>query len=112
MKRDHLIAAVRATGIMLVAALLVPFISLAQSHGNGAQQGNKGMMADSMHHAPFNTATIQTIKGKVLRVEQLPGRRQNMIGVHVVLDTGDEQIAVHLGPLSNLNKLLPGRVHS
>lgn len=89
---------------MLAITLLVPLTGFAQPRGNGAMQGNKGMMADSMHHEPFNVETIQTIKGKVLRVEQLPGRRQNMIGVHVVIDTGEEEVAVHLGPLTNLNK--------
>ncbi len=101
MKKDRFNAMFKTAGLMLAMALLIPLTISAQPRGNMGK-GNRGMMADSMHHEPFNVKTIQTVKGTLLRVEQMAGRHENMIGVHAVLDTGDEIITVHLGPLMNL----------
>lgn len=113
MKRYRLIAMLRTSGTTLVMGLLmmallvmtslIPLTLSAQPRNN-AGNGNRGMMADSMHHEPFNLETIQTVKGKLVRVEQMAGRHEGMIGVHAVVDTGEEIITVHLGPLMNLQK--------
>ena len=85
--------------MMLMLLLMIMFAPISLF----AQQG-RGAMADSAHHEPYNVNTIETVIGKVSRIDQLPGRREGMVGIHAMLETGDETIEVHLGPYSYISK--------
>ncbi len=86
------------TSLLLLLSMLLPLTLMAQQ-GKG-----KGAMADSAHHEPFMMKTIETVRGTVTRIDQLPGRREGMVGIHAMLKTDDETIEVHLGPYSYISK--------
>ncbi|MBS1688578.1 MAG: hypothetical protein JSS96_07630 [Bacteroidetes bacterium] len=45
----------------------------------------------------YNTATVTTVKGRVEKIEKVNNGRKNY-GIHLMLKTASETIAVHLGP--------------
>jgi hypothetical protein len=52
----------------------------------------------------YDPKTVETVQGKVLSVEKTQQRRR---GVHLMLQTDKETIAVHLGPSSFIDKQTP-----
>jgi hypothetical protein len=58
----------------------------------------RGMGPGSGAHL-YDPATVETVSGVVQRVEQVKGAAGGMgYGVHLLLKTDKEEIAVHLGP--------------
>jgi hypothetical protein len=73
--------------LLLLLALLAPFPALAQSEAS----------ASARPKVKYDPATVVTVKGTVLgetRVERGKGHKN----VHLVLKVGEEQVSVHLGP--------------
>jgi hypothetical protein len=65
--------------------------------GQGGGPGGGGRM--------YNPQTVETVSGQVLSVEQVRGRGGGGgSGVHLMLKTDKEEIAVHLGPSWYLDK--------
>ena len=46
----------------------------------------------------YNPKTVETINGKVLRVDSFASRRRMSHGIHLQVETANETIPVHLGP--------------
>ena len=70
-------------------------------------QGQRGMMRGQRGMGPmhYDTATVETLQGTVTRIDTLQSRMNSaMQGIHLQLDTGDETIEVHLGPLVYLRQ--------
>lgn len=65
------------------------------SAGIFAQNRNGRMM--NMHKRLFDVNTVQTIKGEVINIETITGKR-GPSGVHLTLKTAEGEIPVHLGP--------------
>jgi hypothetical protein len=81
----------------VVASLIVmaaPHVASAQPAGAGAGRGQgRGAQGARL----FDPKTVTTIQGEVLDVVRIPnGRRAE--GVHLLVATGSEKLAVHLGP--------------
>ena len=60
-------------------------------------QAQRGMAGPAMH---YDTTTVQTVTGKVVRFEAQPAR--GPAGTQVLLNTGHDSLVVHLGPSWNL----------
>jgi hypothetical protein len=52
----------------------------------------------------YDTKTVETVAGEVVKVEQIPYRRGKSFGVHLMLKTDKEEIPVNLGPSWYLDK--------
>ena len=83
-------------------------VALAVFLAAGAQ-AQRGMAGPAMH---YDTTTVQTVTGKVVRFEAQPAR--GPAGTQVLLNTGTDSLVVHLGPSWNLQNnnftLKPGDV--
>lgn len=84
--RIGIAALVTAVGI-LGASVAVAQPRLGRGAGRAARAGL------------YNVATVETVSGVVQRVEQVKGKgRGKSHGIHLLLKTEKEEIAVHLGP--------------
>ena len=82
----------------VVMILMILFV-LALMWAPAAAQGQHGQaMEDSTHHPPYDVQTVETITGKIARIDQLPGRMEGRVGIHAMLETDMETVEVHLGP--------------
>jgi len=80
----------------LVASLLLLSASSAQRKGMG--QGGRGWGSGSSYARLYNSQTIEIISGVVESVGTFTPGKGMSHGVHAVLKTDKETIAVHLGP--------------
>jgi hypothetical protein len=81
---------INITLLLLIGPLLTTAI---------AQQRSGKMMNKQMYNREYDTSTVETIKGEVVEVHYLIGKRKsNKKGVHLTLKTDSETIPVHLGP--------------
>ncbi|SMO78608.1 DNA-binding protein [Fodinibius sediminis] len=65
-----------------------------------AQRGmGRGQDAMQSYTRPFDTTTVETISGEVMEVTYTAKNRKAITtGVHLLLQTGEETVPVHLGP--------------
>ncbi len=82
---------------MAIAALTTPE-AFAQATG-GPPGGGRPAMA----RRAYDPATVTTVSGDVASVTRIDGRRGGQ-GIHVVLNTSDGPLDVHLGPASYLDR--------
>jgi hypothetical protein len=74
----------------------------------GPWQGGRGMGgwgAGSAYQRMYNPATVETLSGEVVGVNQFrpgPGMRA---GIHLLVRNGREAVSVHLGPAWYIEKL-------
>jgi hypothetical protein len=91
---------VRTARIISVAAMLSVFFvaSVAfASHWNG-WRGSGGWGMGSSYQRMFNPATVETVSGVVESVDKTRPMKGMHSGIHIVLKTDKETIAVHLSP--------------
>jgi hypothetical protein len=55
----------------------------------------------------YDPKTVETIEGKVLSIERTTPAKNQGYGVHLMLQTDKETIAVHLGPSRYIDKQTP-----
>ena len=85
--------------------VLIMLLLLALLWTPAAAFGQRGQgMQDSTHHASYDVSTVETLVGKLARIDQLPGRMQGMVGMHAILETETETIEIHLGPYVYISK--------
>jgi hypothetical protein len=91
--------------VSIVVASLVLTVSLA---GYCAAQGGMGGGGRGRQAGPrvYDPKTVETLSGEVVSVEKVT-RRRGAGGIHVMLKTDKETIAVHLGPSWYLQEHLP-----
>mgnify|MGYP001617500299 CR=1 FL=1 len=77
------------------------FFALAAFAAEGTP-GEPG--AKHRHHRMYDTKTVETVAGEVVKVKTIPHRRGTGSGVHLMLKTSREDIPVHLGPSFYLDK--------
>ena len=63
-------------------------------------------MSTAVAQRKYDPKTVETIQGKVLSVEKT-AQAKNRYGVHLMLQTDKETIAVHLGPAWYIDKQTP-----
>jgi hypothetical protein len=86
--------------VALFAALglLLSLAAYAAEEGPGGPGGRK------RHKPMYDPKTVETISGEVLKVKEFPHRRGTGTGIGLVLKTDKEEIPVHIGPSSFLEK--------
>lgn len=83
--------------VMFVLLLTLALV-LVSANVFAQQAKGGGWAAGSAYNRLFNPATVETLSGEVTKVEKITTKRGMSYGVHVQLKTGNETIAVHLGP--------------
>jgi hypothetical protein len=63
-----------------------------------AQQGRGGWGAGSPYNRLYDPATVETIRGEVVGVDQVSPMKGMSYGVHLRVETGEGVLPVHLGP--------------
>ncbi len=90
------------TGSFAGLCLLGATLGLGQTPGGGPGGGGRGGGGGQGQARLYNTATVETVSGEVVSVEQVANGRGGGVGLHAVLKTVKGDIAVHLGPLRYL----------
>lgn len=67
--------------------------------------GSGGWGAHGAYQRMYNPATVETVSGEVVNVEQITTMKGMDAGIHLQLKTDQETIAVHLGPAWYIKRL-------
>lgn len=67
--------------------------------------GSGGWGAHGAYQRMYNPATVETVSGEVVNVEQITTLKGMDAGIHLQLKTAQETIAVHLGPAWYIERL-------
>jgi hypothetical protein len=89
----------KARIISVAVALSVLFVSSVALAGPWkGWQGSGGWGMGSSYQRLYNPATVETVSGVVESVDKITPMEKMYSGIHLVLKTDKETIAVHLGP--------------
>ncbi len=102
----HAVAAITFAAAIIFAATA----QARTDHNHGAHGPQHGMPAltlkgsggwgmNDAYAKQWDPATVETIKGTVLSVIHLMPGKKSAHGLQIKVDTGKEQILVHLGPM-------------
>lgn len=75
--------------------------------GRGRMMNNYGWGPGSSYMRMYNPSTIETIKGKVVKVDKITPMKGMYYGIHALIKTGEEELSVHLGPGWYVEKQTP-----
>jgi hypothetical protein len=83
-----------------VTLCLLALLSAADVLSEGRMQwrGGGGWGPHGPYGRVYDAATVETVRGKVVAVDQMTPRKGMGPGVHLTLETGAGTISVHLGP--------------
>jgi hypothetical protein len=86
--------------VTLIAAMAVVglFSTEALAQKGIMWKGGGGWGAGTPYGRMYNPQTVETISGEVVSVDQITPMKGMYYGVHTVVKTDKETIAVHLGP--------------
>ncbi len=85
---------------LAIVSLAVAGIALA-----APMMGGWGM--NSPYGRIYDTRTVETVSGEVLRIDRIRPMRGMSYGVHIALKTDKGEIPVHLGPAWYINRQSP-----
>lgn len=88
----------------VVAFSLILTYSMAFA-GWGGWRGSGGWGMGSQYNSMYNPATVETVLGTVELVERVTPMKGMNYGIHLVIKTDKETIAVHLGPSWYIERL-------
>ena len=90
----------RTAGFISVAVVLSVLLvsSLAIAGPWNGWRGSGGWGMGSSYQRMYNPATVETVSGIVESVDKITPVKGMHSGIHLVLKTDKESIAVHLGP--------------
>jgi hypothetical protein len=78
---------------LAILSLLLPPPALAQpGRGRGSQ-----------YQRMYNPQTVETLRGEVVGIENIPSKQGSSGGIHLRVKTQTEEISVHLGPAWDLD---------
>ncbi len=90
-------ADIRVSLVAFLIAMAAPLAASAQTAGAGRAGAGWGPGRGGLGARLFDPTTVTTVQGEILEVRRIPrGRRGE--GVHLMVATGTEKLAVHLGP--------------
>lgn len=88
----------------VVALSLILTYSMAFA-GWGGWRGSGGWGMGSQYNSMYNPATVETVLGTVELVDRVTPMKGMNYGIHLVIKTDKETIAVHLGPSWYIERL-------
>lgn len=84
--------------IGLTAALVLVLTSSLAFAGWRGYRGSGGWGMGSQYQRMYNPATVETLSGTIESVDKITPMKGMYSGVHLLMKTDKESIAVHLGP--------------
>lgn len=95
----------RMVGLMIFTAFILTASIAFAGPGKWSGRGSGGWGMGTPYQGIYNPATLETITGEVIGIEQtVPMKRMNR-GIALVVKTGKETATVHLGPTWYLERL-------
>ncbi|MGV8058769.1 MAG: DNA-binding protein [Smithellaceae bacterium] len=92
-------------GLMIVTTFILTASVALAGPGKWGGRGSGGWGMGTPYQGIYNPATLETITGEVIGIEQtVPMRKMNK-GIALVVKTGKETVTVHLGPTWYLERL-------
>lgn len=88
----------------VVALSLILTYSMAFA-GWGGWRGSGGWGMGSQYNSMYNPTTVETVLGTVELVDRVTPMKGMNYGIHLVIKTDKETIAVHLGPSWYIERL-------
>jgi hypothetical protein len=90
----------------LVAILVVSLLSgLADAQPWGKWRGSGGWGMGGAYQRMYNSATVATVSGEVVSVQQAVPAQGMTPGIHLNLKTDEGELPVHLGPIWFMERL-------
>ena len=83
---------------LVLAALAFSQDAFARRGPGRGGRGSGGWGMNSNYSRMYNPTTVETIKGKVSKVEKITPMKGMYYGVHILVKTDKEELSVHLGP--------------
>jgi hypothetical protein len=87
--------------------LTILSMSLAGTSYAGPMMRGGGWGMNSRYGRMFNPNTVETVSGKVVKIDEIMPMRGMSRGIHLTLRTGKGDVSVHLGPAWYINKQEP-----
>jgi hypothetical protein len=95
----------RMVDLMIVTVFILTASLAIAGPGTWGGRGSGGWGMGTPYQGTYNPATLETIAGEVIGIEQtVPMRRMNK-GIALVVKTEKETVTVHLGPTWYLERL-------
>lgn len=95
----------RMVGLMIVTVFILTAALAIAEPGKWGGRGSGGWGMGTPYQSMYNQATLETISGEVIGIEQtVPIKRMNQ-GIALIVKTGKETLTVHLGPSWYLERL-------
>ncbi len=85
-------------GLMLLSAIAMTTSAIA-----GPGMGMGGWGAGTKYGRLYNTQTVETVSGEVVKVDKIKPMKGMSYGIHLVLKTDKGEFPVHLGPAWYIN---------
>jgi hypothetical protein len=89
----------------LIALLLLSLAAIAFAAPWNGWRGSGGWGMGGAYQRMYNPATVETVTGEVVAVEQTTPMKGMGGGVHLKLRTDKEMLSVHLGPAWYIERL-------
>ncbi len=85
--------------LILIMLMVAVFASTSGSIAQrGMGRGPRGRGVDNQYCLAYKPDTVVTISGEVVSVEKTVPRKGTFYGVHLIVETDEKSVAVHLGP--------------
>jgi len=95
----------RIVGLMIVTVFILTASLAIAGPGKWGGRGSGGWGMGTPYQGAYNPATVETITGEVVGIEQtVPMKRMNQ-GLALAVKTQKETVTVHLGPTWYLERL-------
>lgn len=87
-----------------IAALLTALLAAGSTAVCAAPVGSGGWGMGGAYQRMYNPASVESVSGEVQSVNRMVPRRGMGAGVHLMVKTDKETVAVHLGPAWYLDR--------
>ena len=92
-------------GTLLTALLMVTCATTIFAAPGKGGPGSGGWGLGGAYQRTYNPATVETVSGEVISVDQITPMKGMGAGIHLQLKTDKETISVHLGPAWFIDRL-------
>jgi hypothetical protein len=86
------------SGVVAVIGIVAAVLTLAASAQGMKWRGSGGWGPGTSYGRMYDTKTVETVSGEVMKVDRITPMRGMSSGVHLVVRTDKGEVSVHLGP--------------
>jgi hypothetical protein len=86
------------SGVVAVIGIVAAVLTPAASAQGMKWRGSGGWGPGTSYGRMYDTKTVETVSGEVMKVDRITPMRGMSSGVHLVVRTDKGEVSVHLGP--------------